>query len=301
MTKVEQPIKDQAAEGQSLTSAGEGSANEVAATCDATTPQQSQSGDQKQQAEPQALNANEATLPSTGDSSQPALRPNSQAVATNNQLSDPVEAEPYRWHECTVGINITLIPDPTDKAHYQTAIVGIRTHNDAPIVRRVAAGELLPLPSCIMEMVREMREQLPARAEHREERMARAKQTAQTAKQSAAKTQPAKGKVKPGRYVSASAQATTAAVEQESFDDGLFSTQPVSETVGDTAGEAEGAEQFARESQEEAASAKASEGAVKQSTPPRSLARHKAPKYDKHGRALDSKSSSTPKNQMSLI
>lgn len=303
MTKVEQSIKDQAAEQQTPISASEESADGTAATYDATPQQQQQSGDEKQQAEPQVSQTNEAASSSTAGGSQPAPRPNPQVVPTNNQGSDPVEAEPYRWHECTVQLNITLIPDPANTAHYQTALVGIRTHNDAPIIRRVAAGELLPLPAIVMELVREMREQLPARAEAREERMARAKQTAQTAKQSAAKTQPAKAKVKPGRHVGASALAATAAVAQESFDDDLFSTRAVSETTGGTAEEGvEGTEQFASEPQEGAASAEASGGAVKESPPPtQSHARHKAPKYDKHGRALDSKSPSTPKNQMSLI
>ena len=300
VTKVEQMIEGQTPEQQASISTSEESARGTTVICDAPKQQQ-QNGDEEQAAP--APQANTVAGTGAANDAPSATRPTSLATTANNGANDPVESEPYRWHQCTVGINITLIPDPTDRAHYQTALIGIRTHNDAPIIRRVAAGELLPLPSCIIEMIREMREQLPARGEAREERVARAKQAAaRTAKSPVTKTQPPKAKVKPGRYVAAAAGAPAAnAVEQGSFDDDLFGTQPAAgEVTGAVGEEPEGTDDFASETQREAAGAKASEGAVKQSVSHRQNHTSQKVKYDKRGRALE-KSSSTPQNQMSLI
>ncbi|MGA9998083.1 MAG: hypothetical protein WBP93_21900 [Pyrinomonadaceae bacterium] len=300
---MEQIIDSQGQEQQSSSSAFEESADGTA-TCDATLHQPQQVGDGKPEAP--APQAEVDGLTSAEASAQTGARPTSPGTASNNRESDPVESEPYRWHECTVGIQITLIPDPADTAHYKTALIGIRTHSDAPIIRRVAAKELLPLPPCIMELIHELREQLPARSEHREERMARAKQAAQKAQKPTTKAQPARTKVKPGRHlVAAGGGAPDAVVEQGAFDDDLFSTAPAQEETTVATKESveadERADDFSREPQEEVASTKTSEGAEKQS-PPRgqSHAGRKA-KSDKHGRALDPKSSSTPQNQMSLI
>ncbi len=303
MTKVEQIIESQAQEQQFSPSTVEENAERGAATCATAMPNQQQPvGDGKPEAP--APQAEVDGLTSIEAIAQTAARPTSPGTTSNNQESDPVESEPYRWHECTVGIQITLIPDPADTAHYKAAIIGIRTHSDAPIIRRVAAKELLPLPPCIMELIHELREQLPARSEHREERLARAKQAVQ---KPPAKAQPAKTKVKPGRHLVAAGVGDPATVvEQEAFDDDLFSTALAQGETAEATEEGvetdEGADDFSREPQEEVACTKTSEGAAKQQSPPRgqSHAGRKA-KSDKHGRSLDPKSSSTPQNQMSLI
>lgn len=307
MTKVEQIIESQAQEVQQTSpSTVEECAERGAATCAAEMPNQHQPvGDGKPEAPvPQA---EVASLTSAEAIAQTAARPTSPGTTSNNQESDPVESEPYRWHECTVGIQITLIPDAADTAHYKTALIGIRTHTDAPIIRRVAAKELLPLPPCIMELIHELREQLPARSEHREERMARARQAAQKAHKPTAKAQPVKTKVKPGRHLAAGVEAPTTVVEQEAFDDDLFSTALAQGETAEATEEGveadERADDFSREPQEEVASIKkTSEGAAKQSPPLHSQSHAgRKVKSDKHGRALDPKSSSTPQNQMSLI
>jgi hypothetical protein len=306
VTKVEQKIESQAQEQQTSPSTVEESAERVAATCATAMPNQQQPvGDGKPEAP--APQAEVDGLTSIEAIAQTAARPTSPGTTSNDQASDPVESEPYRWHECTVGIQITLIPDPADTAHYKTALIGIRTHSDAPIIRRVAAKELLPLPPCIMELIHELREQLPARSEHREERMARAKQAAQKTQKLQTKAQPTKTKIKPGRHlVAAGGGAPDAVVEQGAFDDDLFSTalaqRETAEATDEEVETDERADDFSREpQQEEVASTKTSEGTAKQSPPhSQSYAGRKA-KTDKHGRSLYPKSSSTPQIQMSLI
>ena len=306
MTKVEQIIESQAQEEQQFSpSTVEENAERGAATCATAMPNQQQPVDDGKPEAP-APQAEVDGLTSIEAIAQTAARPTSPGTTSNNQESDPVESEPYRWHECTVGIQITLIPDPADTAHYKTAIIGIRTHSDAPIIRRVAAKDLLPLPPCIMELIHELREQLPARSEHREERMARAMQAAQKTQKPTTKAQPAKTKVKPGRHVAAGVDDPATVVEQEAFDDDLFSTALAQGETAQATEEGveadERADDFSREPQEEVASTKTSEGAAKQSPPPLGQSHEgRKAKSDKHGRALDPKSSSKPQNQMSLI
>ncbi len=265
MTKVEQIIESQAHEQQSSSSAFAESAG-VTATCNATSHQPQEVVDVKPEATAPQTGA--ASLPSSAASVQTAARPTSVGTTSHNQASDPVESEPYRWHECTVGIQITLIPDPADTAHYKTALIGIRTHSDAPIIRRVAAKELLPLPPCIMELIHELREQLPARSEHREERMARVRQAAQKTQKPTTNAQPVRTKFKPGRHVAAGGGPPAAVIEHEAIDDDLFSTALAQgETAEATDQEVETderADDFSREPQEEeVASTKTSEGTAK--------------------------------------
>ncbi|MGI9107351.1 MAG: hypothetical protein ACR2G4_14015 [Pyrinomonadaceae bacterium] len=238
-------------------------------------------------------------------SQQPAKHSNLQTgrATVSNQTSDPIESEPYRWHECTVGINIQLIPDAVNKEHYETAIIGVRTHNDTPIIKRVAAKELLPLPECIKELIREMREQLPARDEHRAERLARAAK--QAAKPSLVKAQPAKTKVKPGRYIAAqSTGAQKEAIEQEAFDDDLFSSPPMCEQAEATDASNDGedfAEDFPVEVGEKAAGGNTQEQHKSRLPAPLTNRTARREKYDKRGRLLKEKPTASPQNQMSLI
>jgi len=236
---------------------------------------------------------------------QSAKQLNSQTgrAAANTETNDPVESEPYRWHECTVQLNIQLIPDAVNKEHYETAMIGVRTHNDAPIIKRVAAKELLPLPECVKELIREMREQLPARAEHRAERLARV--VKQAANPSSVKARPAKTKVKPGRYIAAqSTGAQDAAVEQEAFDDDLFDSTGACEQAEATNASNDGedfAEDFTVGMEEKAAGGNTQEQSAIRLAVPLTHRTGRREKYDKRGRLLKEKQTASPQNQMSLI
>lgn len=152
--------------------------------------------------------------------------------------SDPLEAEPYSWGRCTVGISIQLLPNTDGGETYKEAYIGIRTHNDIPIIKRVAADELMPLPDSIMRLIDEMREEFPAREEHRAERQRREKEKKNPKGKSAAqsKSKNLQPKLKPGRYMAAAGKASgadTATVEDAPFDD-IFSTAPKQQEAAGT-------------------------------------------------------------------
>ncbi|MCP9496862.1 MAG: chromophore lyase CpcT/CpeT [Pyrinomonadaceae bacterium MAG19_C2-C3] len=152
------------------------------------------------------------------------------ATVAPTNASDPVEAEPYTWGRCTIGISIQLLPNPDGGETYKEAYIGIRTHNDIPIIKRVAADELMRLPGCIMRLIDEMREEFPAREEHRAERQRREKEKKNLRGKSAAqsKSKNLQPKLKPGRYMAAAGKASgadAATVEDVPFDD-IFRTAP---------------------------------------------------------------------------
>ncbi len=148
-----------------------------------------------------------------------------------------------------------------------------------------------------------MREQLPARGEHRAERLARAAK--QTANPSSVKALPGKTKVKPGRYIAAqSTGARDEAVEQEAFDDDLFNSPPAQEQVKAIAAsndEEDFAEDFAVEVGEKAAGINTQEQRASHLPAPLTHRPARREKYDKRGRLLQEKQTASPQNQMSLI
>jgi hypothetical protein len=148
----------------------------------------------------------------------PVVKPN------NNREDDPVSAEPYRWEDCTVNITITLLPQESGAAHERVALVGARTHADAPLIRRLPAYQVLPLPPALTQILEELREQLPARAAHYEERKARAAVTATPAPHRA----PASGqRHKTGRGLTAT--KTPVVPEPGGWSDDLFSAPPLAD------------------------------------------------------------------------
>jgi hypothetical protein len=135
---------------------------------------------------------------------------------------DPLTAEPYRWDDCTVSISITLLPETTGEAHERVALVGVRTHADAPLIRRLPAYEVLPLPPALTQLLDELREQLPARAAQYEERQTRASATV-TPATNAASVSGKRGKT--GRSLAAATSPAT--VEPMDWSDDMFSAPPV--------------------------------------------------------------------------
>lgn len=92
----------------------------------------------------------------------PALSVKPSAYVPPVSTPDPVTKEPYRWSECTINIQIQLLPQKGEPE--RTAIIGIRTHLDAPLIKRMKADRLEPLPACIADLIAEMKEELPIRA-----------------------------------------------------------------------------------------------------------------------------------------
>lgn len=101
-----------------------------------------------------------------------------------------VEKQPYDYDKCTVQIAIQLLPgdqgSPSAPAAEQgsgdasgkgrRAIIGVRTHMDAPIVRMLRAEELGELPPVIMALLEQLKSELPAREQAAQERLEKDKE-----------------------------------------------------------------------------------------------------------------------------
>jgi hypothetical protein len=139
----------------------------------------------------------------------------------HNAADDPVTAEPYRWADCTVHLNLTLLPQEAGEAHERVALVGVRTHADAPLIRRLPAYQVLPLPPALMQLLEELQAQLPARAAQYEERQTRAAVIVTPATNA---TQLPGKRGKTGRSLAA---VTSQAGEPVDWSDDMFSAPPV--------------------------------------------------------------------------
>jgi hypothetical protein len=80
---------------------------------------------------------------------------------TEDQRSD-IERQPYEFDKCTVQIAIQLLPNDGDTNGRQV-LVGVRSHQDAPILRLMRWNELGALPLTVMDMVEQLQSELPAR------------------------------------------------------------------------------------------------------------------------------------------
>jgi len=85
-----------------------------------------------------------------------------------------IEHDPYEWGKCAVTANIVWLPDGS-------VMLGARNHLDAPVIRLLAGDELaslpghaaeLPIPTseAIAEVLAQLREELPLRAQAKAER-----------------------------------------------------------------------------------------------------------------------------------
>lgn len=102
-----------------------------------------------------------------------------------------IEHDPYEWGKCAVTANIVWLPDGS-------VMVGARNHLDAPVIRLLAGDELaclpghaaeLPIPTseAIADLLAQLREELPLRAQAKAERdkAAEARQKPATSKKNA--------------------------------------------------------------------------------------------------------------------
>ncbi len=113
--------------------------------------------------------------------------------------------EPYDFDRCTITIGIQLLPltDGGDPRERQ-AIIGVRNHNDPPIIR-FAALEEITSPVVIANLLAQLRAELPVREQAHREREAQARAdeqarqvgAAQLRADAAAKKKAAKKKPKP--------------------------------------------------------------------------------------------------------
>jgi len=73
-----------------------------------------------------------------------------------------IEKQPYDFEHCTVQVAIQLLPDDGDM-NGRMAVVGVRSHLDAPLLRLVRLNQLGTLPPLVIELLDALKAELPAR------------------------------------------------------------------------------------------------------------------------------------------
>lgn len=85
-----------------------------------------------------------------------------------------IEHDPYEWGKCAVTANLVWLPDGS-------VMLGVRNHLDAPVITLLSSTELvnlpghaaeLPIPTseAIADLLAQLREELPLRAQAKAER-----------------------------------------------------------------------------------------------------------------------------------
>ena len=80
------------------------------------------------------------------------------------KIVNVVEEDPYEFDKCLISIGIGLMP--TDgNPDGRPVMLGIRNHQDEPIVRMCRLTDLSPLPDPIQQLLDQLKDELPARSE----------------------------------------------------------------------------------------------------------------------------------------
>ncbi len=153
--------------------------------------------DQSQESESdEAQNKDEAPSDEQEIQSQPAQKeslPNAKSKSDDDEDQRcELEKQPYKFEQCTVQIAIQLLPDDGREGG-RAVIVGVRSHLDAPIVRATSLNKLGALPPIVVDLLDELRGEMPKRDLHAREafeqkRLQKTKRMAQLAASTARTT-----------------------------------------------------------------------------------------------------------------
>ena len=86
-----------------------------------------------------------------------------------------VEEDPYEFDKCLVTIAMALMPEDGNPEG-RRVMLGVRNHQDEPILATVRLNDLMPLPDPIQQLLGRLKEQLPARSTKASEKKAKAKE-----------------------------------------------------------------------------------------------------------------------------
>lgn len=119
----------------------------------------------------QEVTASEADQATTDDPAELAEESNiekgeTKAAATTpvapEKIINPVTTDPYEFEQCTIAVQIVLLPHDGD-THGREVMIGVRNHQDTPIIRIFRMDEI-QLPEAVTGLLDELRSQLPMRA-----------------------------------------------------------------------------------------------------------------------------------------
>ncbi len=154
------------------------------------------------QTEPSAEAETTLTEPEkTSDEESAASAASAQPVEEKDEDDlAPVEREPYEFDQCTITVGLQFLPADGNPAGRQV-LIGVRNHLDQPMIKAVRASELGPLSPVIVELLEQLKADLPARRQAFEKAKAekQAEEEKRRARIASSKTSAPKSKAKRGK------------------------------------------------------------------------------------------------------
>jgi len=98
-----------------------------------------------------------------------------------------VEEDVYEFDKCLITVAMGLLPDDGDP-NGRLVMLGVRNHQDEPILSTCRLNDLMPLPDPIQQLIEKLREQLPARSEKAATKKAKAREDEEKRKAAGKKT-----------------------------------------------------------------------------------------------------------------
>jgi hypothetical protein len=99
-----------------------------------------------------------------------------------------VEEDPYEFDKCLITIAMALLPND-GSPDGRSVMLGVRNHQDEPILATCRLSDLMPLPDPIQQLLEQLKADLPARSEKAMERKKQAEEAKK--KTASSKTKPA--------------------------------------------------------------------------------------------------------------
>ena len=127
------------------------------------------------------------------------VEPDEQDEPATSKVEQSPTTEPYDFDHCTITIGIQLLPTADGSGPSERpVIVGVRNHNDPPIIRFATLAEITS-PVVIANLLTQLRSELPAREQACRERetKARTEEEARQQKLAAMKTKREKKRSNP--------------------------------------------------------------------------------------------------------
>ena len=119
----------------------------------------------------------------TGDNADGDEIPTAASGTASTATSQPapqkpvnvVEEDVYEFDKCLITVAMGLLPVDGDP-NGRLVMLGVRNHQDEPIISTCRLNDLMPLPDPIQQLLEQLKEQLPARSEKAVAKKAKSKQ-----------------------------------------------------------------------------------------------------------------------------
>ena len=151
----------------------------------------------------------ESDIAAGAESAAPAANPATSAVKVKTRVEVDFTAEPYAAGQCHLMVGLTFRPNPDRHPDGRIVLVGVRSHDEAPLFGLVRERQLTP--ATVFDLVGQYEASLPARGAKKAQRQAEAeakhKADEERRKTSRARTTTAR-KVEPAKPATAAKPAS---------------------------------------------------------------------------------------------